>query len=62
MKFSLDEQIAEVRREVGLRKIVYPNWVARQKMTQAAADEHLAKMEAALTTLQWLQRNYKRGE
>lgn len=54
---SIDEQIAEVGREIGLRKNVYPGMVARGKMEQSEADEHLARMVAAYATLQWVKRN-----
>lgn len=49
---TIDEQIAEVRREVKLREQVYPHQVTRLKMTQAQADEHLARMRAVLETLE----------
>ena len=35
---TLDEQIASVGREIGLRKAVYPRFVASGKLTQAKAD------------------------
>lgn len=54
-KHSIDQQIDEVIRELGLRKSVYPHQVARQKMTQEKADEHMARMESVLATLKWLQ-------
>lgn len=54
MKLSLSEQIAEVGREIGMRKGVYPKWVASGKLTQAVADRQIACMEAAYATLKWL--------
>lgn len=54
---TIDHQIAEVGREIGLRRYVYPGFVARGKMTQAAADEHLARMEAAYATLKAVRDN-----
>jgi hypothetical protein len=53
-KRAIEEQIAEVGREIGLRKNVYANFVARHKLTQAEADEHIARMEAAYETLKWV--------
>jgi hypothetical protein len=47
----LGEQIAEVEREIALRKRVYPNRIATGRMTQHHADRHLAVMEAVLKTL-----------
>lgn len=48
---TIDEQIKAVGREIGMRKNVYPRWVANGKMTQAKADHEIAAMEAALVTL-----------
>ncbi len=56
-KTTLDQQLAEVKREIALRRNVYPGFVARKKMRQGEADEHLARMEAVLQTLEWLQTN-----
>lgn len=47
----IDAQIACLKREIALRKNVYPGWVARQKMTQEKADAEIAAMTAALQTL-----------
>lgn len=60
MARTIDEQIAEVGREIGLRKNVYPSFVARQKLTQGEADEHIARMEAAYATLKWVRDNRER--
>lgn len=49
---SLDEQIKEVRREIGLRRRVYPQFVASGRITQAKADKQMAAMEAVLETLE----------
>lgn len=56
-KVTLAQQIAEVGREIGLRRNVYPQFVARGKFTQSEADEHIRRMEAALATLKWLEEN-----
>ena len=56
-KISIEQQISEIQREIGLRKNVYPGLVARGKMRQSEADEHMARIEAALTTLQWIRDN-----
>jgi hypothetical protein len=52
---SLDDQVKEVKREIAMRKRVYPRWVAQGKMDKALADKKLAIMEAALATLEDLQ-------
>lgn len=51
------EQIAEVKRELALRKNVYPAFVARGKMDQAEADQHLTRLSAACTSLEFLRDN-----
>lgn len=56
-KIPLEQQIAEVGRELGLRRNVYPGMVARGKMRQGEADEHLARLDAAYSTLVWLRDN-----
>lgn len=52
---ALFDQLACIRREIGMRKRVYPRWVATQKMTQAKADAEIAAMEAVLATLASIQ-------
>jgi hypothetical protein len=52
--FSIADQIACVRREIGMRERVYPKWVAGGRMKQDAADRELAAMRAVLATLQSL--------
>lgn len=51
-RYSIEEQIACVRREIGLRERLYPRWVAMRKMSQSKADEELGAMKAALGTLE----------
>jgi len=51
----LKEQIAEVKREIALRKNVYRRRVANRDMTQEEADRHLRNMEAVQQTLEELQ-------
>lgn len=48
----IERQIACVRREVGMRRRVYPGWVAARRLTQEEADRQLEAMEAALATLE----------
>lgn len=49
---SLPDQIKCVRREIGLRKRVYPRWVESGRLTQAKADAEIAAMKAVLATLE----------
>lgn len=51
MPVSLEDQIRCVKREIGMRKRVYPRWVESKKMTEAKAAEEIASMEAVLETL-----------
>ncbi len=56
-KITLDRQIAEVGREIGLRRNVYAGWVERGRMTQEESDDRIATMSAVYETLKWLQRH-----
>jgi len=49
--FTLEEQIAEVKREIGLRKACYPAWVRQGKLTQAEASRQLQLLVEVLKTL-----------
>ncbi len=59
-RIPLSEQIAEVGREVGLRRNVYPRLVGKGLIARADADHHLARMRAALATLRRLARTATR--
>ena len=48
---TLDQMIACVEREIGMRERVYPRWVEQKKMLQATADQELARMRAVLELL-----------
>lgn len=48
----LGEQIAEVRRELTLRRRNYPHWVQSGRLKQATADRQIRVMEAVLATLE----------
>ena len=55
MTVPLEEQIACVIREIGLREKLYPRWVLAGKMTQARSDREISAMRAVLASLQALQ-------
>lgn len=55
---TLDDQIAEVKPEIAMRKRVYPRWVSDGKLTQAKMDRQIANMEAVLVTLESVARRY----
>lgn len=52
---TLEEQIACVEREIGMRTRVYPRWVGLGKMTPAKSEWEIAAMEAVLNTLRGIQ-------
>lgn len=46
------DQIACLERELGMRRRVYPGLVRGGRMTQEAADLEMARMKAALATIE----------
>jgi hypothetical protein len=58
---TLDEQIACVRREVGVRERVYPGWIEKGRIKPEAADRELEHMKAALRTLEHLRQLQQGG-
>ena len=48
---SLQEQITEARRELGVRKSVYPKLIQRGRMTEDQAEYHITVMQAIVETL-----------
>ena len=44
-------QLAEVEREIALRRRVYPRWIQAGRLSQTAADRQIATMEAVAATL-----------
>jgi len=48
---TIGEQIACVKREIGLRRRLYPRFVKGGRFTQEFADDEIANMEAVLATL-----------
>jgi hypothetical protein len=51
---TLAEQIGEVKRELGMRRRVYPRYVAAGKADAQEAERRIAAMAAALDTLEAL--------
>ena len=56
-KFSLDQQLEEVQRELDKRNEVYPGLVRKGVLRQSVADFHIARMLAVQRTLRWLYEN-----
>ena len=48
---TLEDQIKEARRELALRKRVYPKWVRRGDMTEGQATYYITVMETIVATL-----------
>lgn len=53
----LDDQIAELKRELAIRKSAYPSFVMRGRTTGEQADKSWRAMQAALRTLLFMQRH-----
>lgn len=51
----IEHQIACVKREIRMRRQVYPRWVEQGRTTQVQADDQIAMMEAVLATLERVQ-------
>jgi hypothetical protein len=52
---TIDEQLACVEREIGMRRRAYPRWVESGRMTQAKMDDEIRTMKAVAETLRELQ-------
>lgn len=50
-RYTLEAQIVCVRRELAMRKNVYPKWVASGRMKPEAADHEINCMQAVHDTL-----------
>lgn len=51
---SLVDQLACARRELRMRRNVYPRWVADKRMREETAALEIARMEAIVATLEGL--------
>jgi hypothetical protein len=51
---GLDDEIAEVQRELDLRAVVYPHWVRSRRLKQEKADRQIAVLRAVLSRLRAL--------
>lgn len=55
MKITLEQQIACARREVALRRNVYPKWIAKGRLSKEKAEQEIATMDAIVFTLRQLE-------
>ena len=51
---ALADMIAEIEREIRLRRAVYPHWVRDGRLKQAAADIQMRRLQAAADRLKEL--------
>lgn len=51
MDYTLDQQLAEIDREITMRKRMYPTWVDRGTLRPEAAERQLGALEAARETV-----------
>ncbi len=49
---TINEQIAEVKREIAMRNKVYPRWIEAGSLPKQKADFQILVMEAVLISLQ----------
>jgi hypothetical protein len=59
---TVDQMLAEVRRELGMRRAVYPKFIARDKLTQAQADERIARLDAVRELLEAIREQEREKE
>lgn len=59
-KYTIEQQIDAVKREINMRRRVYPRWVQLKKMSSERADFELNCMSEVLHTLQLLKFNQEK--
>lgn len=62
LKPTINQQIAELERELKMRSQVYPKLIAARKLSQKAADWQVACIEAAIETLKASQQKPPQSE
>ncbi len=56
-KPTIHHQVAEVKRELAMRANVFPKLIAAGKLKQAEAELAVQRLEAALSTLEYMRDN-----
>ena len=51
---TITAQLAAAKRELAMRRRVYPRWIAQQRMSEATAHHEIACMQAIVDTLEAL--------
>lgn len=59
-EIGLDEQIKEVKREIGMRERVYRGQVAKGSMPEAEMTRKIATMRAVLATLEGIEKTTRK--
>lgn len=54
---NIQQQIDELQRELAMRAGVYPGLISRGKLRHSEAEEHNARLRAAIATLTWCRDN-----
>jgi len=54
LKFPLETQIAELQRELAMRRRIYPRFVESKKITRDQSSERIDILACTLALLQWL--------
>lgn len=49
---TVSEMVSELKRELAMRTVVYPNLIARKRLTQFKADRQIKVMEAIIERLE----------
>lgn len=55
-KTTISEEITELKRELEVRRKVYPDWVVMKKLTNDQAAHRIACLESTIKRLEELQR------
>lgn len=56
MTVPIDVQITSAKRELRLRRNVYPKWIESRRMSEATANLEIASMEAIIETLEAMEK------
>lgn len=53
---TLEDQIAELKRELSMRETVYPKWIFDNRLKKETADLRIERLESAIVSLEELLR------
>lgn len=49
---TIEEAIVELKREIAMRKAVYPKWIAAGRLTSSIADQRMRGINRALALIE----------